>query len=76
MFDLTEPFDETKFCRYYLKTYSRLKELDRAKQQGVKFSKAFSEFTVLVYHNVFGASGSSMDIRPNQNQSSASGKKA
>ena len=36
----------------------RLKELDRAKQQGIKFSKAFAEFTVLVYHNVFGESGS------------------
>jgi len=43
-----------KFCRYYLKLYKRLKELDRTKQQGVKFSKAFSEFTVLVYHNLFG----------------------
>ena len=36
----------------------RLKELDRAKQQGIKFSKAFAEFTVLVYHNIFGESGS------------------
>lgn len=32
----------------------RLKELDRTKTQGIKFSKAFSEFTVLVYHNIFG----------------------
>lgn len=49
-----EEFDEKKFCRYYLKLYIRLKELDQAKQIGVKFSKAFSEFTSLVYHNVIG----------------------
>lgn len=51
-----EKYDEKKFCRYYLQTYTRLKDLDRSKQSGIKFSKAFAEFTVLVYHNVFGGS--------------------
>ena len=46
-----------KFCRYYLKLYQKLRELDRVKTNGVKFSKAFSEFTVLVYHNIFGSNG-------------------
>ena len=36
----------------------RLKELDKTKQVGLKFSKAFSEFTVLIYHNVLAATGS------------------
>ena len=52
-----EEFDERKFCRYFLKLYMRLKELDKNKQAGLKFSKAFSEFTVLVYHNIVGLAG-------------------
>ena len=52
-----EEFDEKKFCRYFLKLYMRLKELDKTKQVGLKFSKAFSEFTVLVYHNMVGMVG-------------------
>ena len=52
-----EEFDEAQFCRYYLKLYQKLRELDRNKVQGLKFSKAFSEFTVLVYHNMFGPNG-------------------
>ena len=57
MFFKQEEFDEVKFCRYYLKLYKRLRELDRSKINGVKFSKAFSEFSILVYHNIFGANG-------------------
>jgi len=53
IFYVTEEFDERQFCRYYLKLYKRLKDLDRMKQVGCKFSKAFSEFTMLVYHNLF-----------------------
>ena len=33
-----------------------MKELDRHKI-GMKFSKAFSEFTILVYHNIVGGLG-------------------
>ena len=55
-----EEFDEMKFCRYYLKLYQKLRELDKIKTNGVKFSKAFSEFTVLVYHNIFGSNSPPM----------------
>ena len=48
----------------------KLKELDRNKQQGIKFSKAFSEFTVLVYHNIFGPGYSEKDHKHNSSQSS------
>lgn len=52
-----EEFDEQKFCRYYLKLYKRLRELDRLKVSGIKFSKAFADFSILVYHNIFGSKG-------------------
>lgn len=63
-----EAYDEQKFCRYYLKLYMRLKELDRTKTQGIKFSKAFSEFTVLVYHNIFGPGNGPETLSPTKLQ--------
>mmetsp|Transcript_39658 Transcript_39658/g.51966 ORF Transcript_39658/g.51966 Transcript_39658/m.51966 type:complete len:145 (+) Transcript_39658:142-576(+) len=57
MFFKQEEFDEAQFCRYYLKLYKKLRNLDRNKMQGLKFSKAFNEFSVLVYHNMFGPNG-------------------
>ena len=47
-----EQFDEKKFCKYYLRSYMKLKELDKQKLRGIKYSKAFSEFTCLVYANI------------------------
>ena len=49
---ITEEFDERKFCKYYLRGYQKLKELDRQKFKGVKYSKAFSDFTCLLYANI------------------------
>ena len=64
-----------KFCRYYLKLYQKLRELDRVKTNGVKFSKAFSEFTVLVYHNIFGANSPLGKYQPPSTKSTARRKK-
>ena len=50
----------------------RLKELDKTKQVGLKFSKAFSEFTVLVYHNIVGLTGPDTQQSPTQSLSGTS----
>ena len=56
-----QEFDEIKFCRNYLKLYKRLRNLDsslsKLSEQHTKFSSAFTDFTILVYHNMFGPNG-------------------
>ena len=60
-----------KFCRYYLKLYQKLRDLDRNKVAGVKFSKAFSDFSVLVYHNIFGSNNPNLKQQAQTTKSTA-----
>ncbi|CDW85987.1 UNKNOWN [Stylonychia lemnae] len=43
-----EQFDDRKFCKYYVKLFKKLYELDKIKYMPPKFNEAFKDLAVFI----------------------------